>query len=230
MIRLPELAIMADDLTGACDAAAAFAPSAGPVQVFIGPPRASAMRGREKVLAVINTQSRLLQPRKSRNRVMRLARRLGSRPVLYMKMDSVLRGSAGAELEGLTRALPSRSLFLIPAVPEMGKTTKEGRLFEHGVPAHQTEYGKDPVSPLFTNDIRAIIGRTGSVNCQVVDAETSEDIDRAVQGALRQPSVILAGSVGLADALARRLESTAGTVRRWLRSRANMVGEPRGEP
>jgi uncharacterized protein YgbK (DUF1537 family) len=210
MIRLPELAIMADDLTGACDAAAAFAPSAGPVEVFIRPPRASAMKGHEKVLAVINTQSRLLPPRKSRNTVMRLAHQLGNRPVLFMKTDSVLRGSAGAELEGLTRALPSRSLFLIPAVPEMGKTTRGGRLFEHGIPAHQTEYGKDPVSPLYTNDIRAIIGRTGSVNCQVVDAETSEDIDRAVQGALRQPSVILAGSVGLADALARRVESTAG--------------------
>jgi len=140
---------------------------------------------------------------------MRFGRRLRDRPVLYMKTDSVLRGSAGAELEGLALALPSRPLFLIPAVPEMGKTTREGRLFEQGIPAHQTEYGKDPISPLSTNDIRAILERTGSVSCQLVDAETSDDIDRAVEGALRQPSVILAGSVALADALARRVENTA---------------------
>jgi uncharacterized protein YgbK (DUF1537 family) len=212
MIRLREIAIMADDLTGACDAAAAFAPYTGPVQVLVRPPRTFTMKGHDKILAVTNTQSRLLPPRKSRNRVMRLARRLCDRPVLYMKTDSVLRGSAGAELEGLARALPSRSLLLVPAVPEMGKTTKDGRLFERGIPAHQTEYGKDPVSPLCTNDIRALIGRTGSVNFELADAETSEDIDHAVQGALLQPNVILAGSVALADALARRMEKNAETL------------------
>jgi uncharacterized protein YgbK (DUF1537 family) len=102
----------------------------------------------------------------------------------------------------------------------MGKTTKEGRLYEHGIPAHETEYGKDPLSPLLTNDIREIIGGTGTVNCQVVDAETVEDIDQAVLEALRcleesaeipRRGVIFAGSVGLADALARRVECVAWT-------------------
>ena len=125
---------------------------------------------------------------------------------MYKKTDSALRGPVGAELEGVSRVLPGRRFFVIPAVPEMGKTTRGGRLFERGIPADQTEYGKDPATPVLDNDIRKIILATGQVDFDVVDAESSHDIDRAVGQALAAGQVIFAGSVGLADALARRLE------------------------
>ena len=203
MLRESELGILADDLTGACDAAAAFAPVTGPVRIMLRPPRGRAMTGR---LTVINTQSRLLRPGRSRTRVMKAARSLRDLTVVYKKTDSALRGPVGAELEGVSRALPGRRFFVIPAVPEMGKTTRGGRLFERGIPADQTEYGKDPATPVLDNDIRRIILGTGRVDFDIVDAESSDDIDRGVEKALAAGPVVLAGSVGLADALARRLE------------------------
>ncbi len=213
MLHAVDLGILADDLTGACDAAAAFAPYVGPVQVVIEPraaaQRAAAAGTAASAVMVLNTQSRLLSPGRSRNRVQRIVRNLAGRTVLYKKTDSVLRGPAGAELEGMARVFPRHQIFVIPSVPAMGKTMKGGCLFEGGIPAHQTAYGKDPLSPLLTNDVRQILQSTGTIDFEVVDAETEEDIQRGVERALARGNVILAGSVGLADALARSLERHA---------------------
>ena len=203
MLRAADLGILADDLTGACDAASSFAAVCGPVCVHVRPPRRLARGG---ALQVVNTQSRLLPPGASRRRVMKAARLVRGAAVVYKKTDSVLRGPAGAELQGIARALPRHAIHVIPAVPDMGKTTRDGCLFERGVPAHQTEYGADPLSPLKTNDIRRIISATGQVRFTVPDVQSNEDLDRAVAHALEEGRVVLAGSVGLADALARRLE------------------------
>lgn len=221
MFQVSDLGILADDLTGACDAAAAFAPHVGPVRVILDPLRRGTA-ARETTLAVLNTQSRLLSPWRSRRRVMKVARPLVGRLVIYKKTDSVLRGPAGAELQAMARLFPRHSLFVIPSIPEMGKTTRDGRLLERGIPAHQTDYGRDPVSPLLTNDIRQIIRASGCVDFEAPDTETSEDISRAVERALAMGKAILAGSVGLADELARRVQplpwvaSTGSTPRRTL--------------
>ncbi|HVO39416.1 MAG TPA: four-carbon acid sugar kinase family protein [Spirochaetia bacterium] len=207
MVSISELGILADDLTGACDAAAAFAPRAGAVRVHVGVPGPGAGRPGTG-LAVINMQSRLLGPARSRRRAARAARLIRGARVVYVKTDSVLRGPVGAELEGISSVFPGRRVYLVPAVPEMGKTTVGGRLFERGVPAHLTDYARDPASPLLTNDARQIIQSTGRVQLEIVDAETSGDIERAVSHALSDGSAILAGSVGLADALARCMEGT----------------------
>ena len=209
MVSAAELGILADDLTGACDAAAAFAPATGSVGIHVLLPRRGAADG-DAGLAVFNMQSRLLDARRSRRRATRAGRLLRDPRILYVKTDSVLRGAVGAELEGLSRAFPGRRIVLVPAIPEMGKTTSGGRLFERGIPAHLTEYGRDPVTPILTNDVRAIIGATGRVELDVEDAETALDIDRAVGRALEGGHVILAGSVGLADALARVVRSQPG--------------------
>jgi D-threonate/D-erythronate kinase len=211
MFPASDLGILADDLTGACDAAAAFAPRVGPVRVILDPRRGGPTAA-ETDLVVLNTQSRLLSPRASRRRVEKVARSLRGRPVIYKKTDSVLRGPAGAELQAMARLFPRHAIFVIPAIPEMGKTTRDGRLFERGIPAQQTEYGTDPVSPLHTNDIRQIIAASGRVAFEAPDTETSEDIARAVERALAGGTAILAGSVGLADALARCVQPRAWTV------------------
>jgi uncharacterized protein YgbK (DUF1537 family) len=118
MLSTTDLGILADDLTGACDAAAAFAPFVGPVEVVIEP--LAALTAPTSAVAVLNTQSRLLSPPRSRRRVERIARLLAGRAVIYKKTDSVLRGPAGAELESMTRVFPRHAVVVIPSVPAMG--------------------------------------------------------------------------------------------------------------
>jgi D-threonate/D-erythronate kinase len=208
MLLVSDLGILADDLTGACDAAAAFAARIGPVQVILDPLRGGAAAAEAK-LVVLNTQSRLLSPSASRRRVAKVARALRGKAIVYKKTDSVLRGAVGAELEAMARLFPRHPVYLVPAIPEMGKTTKGGRLFERGIPAHQTEYGRDPVSPLRTNDIGTIIAASGRVSFEAPDAESPQDIARTVERAFSGGQAILAGSLGLADELARRIPPAA---------------------
>jgi D-threonate/D-erythronate kinase len=224
MLPVSDLGILADDLTGACDAAAAFAARVGRVQVILDPAHQRAAAA-QAGLVVLNTQSRLLSPSASRRRVTRVARSLRGKSIVYKKTDSVLRGAAGAELQAMARLFPRHPVYLVPAIPEMGKTTRDGRLFERGIPAHQTEYGRDPVSPLRTNDIRTIIAASGRVIFEAPDAETSEDIAWTVERALAGGRAVLAGSLGLADELARRVppasreqvpRAAAGAARRTL--------------
>jgi D-threonate/D-erythronate kinase len=208
VLEIPDLGILADDLTGACDAAAAFAPRVGPVGVCLVPPHRGGEAG-TAALTVLNTQSRLLPPWRSRLRVARAARRFAGRAVIFKKIDSVLRGPVGAELEAIARVFPRHPILVLPAVPEMGKTTRGGRLYERGRPAQETDYGGDPLSPLRTNDIREIIRSTGRAEYAIADVETQEDIFLAVGRALENRQALLVGSVGLADELARRVRPVA---------------------
>ena len=57
MLEISNLGILSDDLTGACDVAASFAPFAGPVRVYIHPDAVSSTSAKP---FVINTQSRLM--------------------------------------------------------------------------------------------------------------------------------------------------------------------------
>jgi len=203
MIARADLGLLADDLTGACDLAAAFAPRMGPLVVT----------GADGGGDVLNTQSRALPAVEARERLREAGRRLAAKPVIFKKTDSTLRGPAGAELEGLLAGLGPRRVVVAPAIPRIGKTTRDGLLYEHGILLTQTAYAADPTSPRMSASIADILAETGQVDCQIADAETDEDLQRLVDEtlAMKEP-VLFAGSLGLADALARRLESGTGAA------------------
>jgi len=197
MIKRTELGLLADDLTGACDLAASFAAGIGPLTVT----------GAEDGGDVLNTQSRGLPAAESRELLRQAGLRLAKKPVIFKKTDSALRGPAGAELEGMLASLGPRRVIVAPAIPRIGKTTRGGMLYEHGVPLTQTAYANDPSSPARSACIAEILAETGQVDCHIADAETDDDLRRLVDETLAQKEpVLFAGSLGLADALARRLE------------------------
>jgi uncharacterized protein YgbK (DUF1537 family) len=68
------------------------------------------------------------------------------------------------------------------------------------VPAHLTEFAKDPIDPICTNDIRVLLE---GVPAEIVDGETDADIVTSAQAILEKPgSCIAAGPAALAGALA----------------------------
>jgi uncharacterized protein YgbK (DUF1537 family) len=119
----------------------------------------------------------------------------------------------GAELEGLLQAVGDRKVIVAPAVPRIGRITKGGLQFIGGTPIHEGEFAKDPSWPIFSASVLENIRRTGEIKCDVCDAESDEDLDRIVDVALQQLPVVLVGSVGLADALARRVQGGGQATR-----------------
>lgn len=167
--------IVADDLTGACDAAVQFARDRnrdrqGAVTVMLAPdtppPGAS-------VIAV-STDSRNLEEREAAAAVAAVAQHYRARSV-FKKIDSVLRGHPGAEIAAAMEAFGYDDAVATPAFPALGR-------FVNASNAAEVERRLRMSAPY---------------------VETDADLDRLVASAAGR-RVLWAGSGGLAAALARQ--------------------------
>jgi uncharacterized protein YgbK (DUF1537 family) len=233
--------VLADDLTGACDVGAELLPWPGGVAVEVGAVRAPGGAGGGP-LRVRNTQSRTLAPDDATQRVAAALADVGPgwAGLVLKKMDTALRGQLGAELDAVMDRLGIEEAFVLPAIPEIGRTTQQGRQMIGGVPVDQTAFARDPQNPIREASVPAAIRATGrrstgviglgavrgaigeavdaahAAGCQVLvcDAETDGDLERAVRGLLLRPRpLVLVGSTGLARAL-RRVLATEAHARR----------------
>src|SRR5688500_11961912 len=135
---MTQVAIVADDLTGAADAAAPFAECGLATAI----PLIDDVRLLADVLA-ISTASPDLPPGDAaaavRAAIAGRAHGGGPAPALiYKKLDSALRGQLGAELIAAMEALGERRALVAPALPSEGRTTLGGRQHVGGVPLEQS--------------------------------------------------------------------------------------------
>ncbi|QDZ11279.1 four-carbon acid sugar kinase family protein [Devosia ginsengisoli] len=177
-----ERVIIADDVTGALDAAAPFAMRGIATVVALGPaslPEAIASGAR---IVGVSTDSRDLSPDAARDAVQAAISRLPVGTPLFKKVDSRLKGNIAAELD----AIPHRRSLVIPAIPAFGRWTCGGRLGGFGV-----------VEPI---DIAEKLGRHGAM-AGIPDIAEQADIDRALSLDFDLPI----GARGLAEAMARAM-------------------------
>jgi len=213
--------IIADDLSGACDAGALFA-GRGPVGVFVAPRLPEAGRP----AAAVDTESRTLPPPDAAVRVRGAAAGLEARlrgGRVFKKIDSTVRGNVAAEVDALMSATGATTALVCPAFPAQGRTVVRGLLSVHGIPAHEGPAGRDPAYPGASSDLveilsrdpgrpvsllplkevrspredlaRALAKRSGVV---VADAESDTDLDALARAAIGHAGILLAGSAGLA--------------------------------
>ena len=136
--------ILADDLSGAADAAIAFARRGQRTELTWGEHFAGDFSG-ASVLAY-DCDSRRLGATAAGAAQRAAAERCLQRAAfssLYKKVDSTLRGQPAAEIAALCGTLPApfdRAFGIFaPANPAMGRTTLDGRVFVHGEPLESTE-------------------------------------------------------------------------------------------
>src|SRR5580658_9628599 len=110
------LRVLADDLTGACDAAVAFLGDSGLVRVWLGP---QAMRSTREQVQAFNTASRNLPARDAEIVAARAASALAREPgmLFFKKVDSAARGSIGIEVLATHHALKTKAILFAPAFP-----------------------------------------------------------------------------------------------------------------
>src|SRR3954454_9747157 len=134
-------AIIADDLTGAADAAAAYGPthsSSVILDVESSWPAAEILS--------INTESRYLTGEEASSAVTSaVGRALGQHRKVFKKIDSLLRGNVGAEvaatLAQITQGRGKGLAIVAPAFPATGRTTSGGLVHVDGVRHAKGNFG-----------------------------------------------------------------------------------------
>lgn len=186
------LAIIADDLTGAMDAAAPFAERGLATQVVLC--SAADMSGAGDVFA-FDTNSRHLPPAEAAAAVARCIAALPAGVPFFKKIDSTLRG---AVIEEIRAAVPGRGTIVIaPAVPSQGRTVSNGCVFVHGVPLGAAD-SPDARLPSFSGSLVAALA---PLPCLMPDCATESDLTEIVRGA--PADALLVGAAGLAQAVAQ---------------------------
>lgn len=214
-------AIIADDLTGAADAAAAYGPthtSSVLLDVEGAWPEADILS--------VNTESRYLPAEEAASAVTSaVGRALEQHRRIFKKIDSLLRGNVGAEvaatLARLTQGGGKALALVAPAFPATGRTTHGGIVHVGGVPNIEGDFGGDVARALTPGGLTVEVvagdpGRTPEelashlsevqdrgIDAVVLDASSDEDLRRIGAAAeLLDFPTLLVGSGGLAGHIA----------------------------
>ncbi|RCV91331.1 four-carbon acid sugar kinase family protein [Billgrantia montanilacus] len=217
------VAIVADDLTGALDAAAPFAARGADARVVIAlealDDALSDWEGTWPEVIAVNTESRHLSAGQAAERVARATRCLArtAPTTWFKKVDSTLRGQVVAECIAMREAT-GHPLLLAPAVPAQGRLVRDAAVWVDGVPLAESAYRFDARSPPLLGPLDRAFGAEGmrlfhhaghgmalpAGDC-VADAESDQDLAILYDTLLRAGAPrLLAGAAGLATAMAQR--------------------------
>lgn len=217
--------LIADDLTGALDSAAAFASVIGPIPVGWDTPRLLAPAGSY----ALSTGTREQTEAKAIAAAERAAPVLRAGPdgFAFLKVDSLLRGHAGAELAATLRTVPFDQVIIAPAVPFQARISRLGR--QHlRTGAGWEPVGEDIVASLRRSGLTVTICNPGAIvpaGISFWNSATDEELDAVVAGASQiGGSTLWVGTAGLASALARRLGTAGTTAPTPLRPLLGLIG------
>ncbi len=150
----PEIALIADDLTGSLDTGLQFRKMG---LTTIVPLRQDQPRPRAQAL-VLNTNSRNLPGDLAYRKLYGICSRLQARAI-YKKIDSTMRGNVGKEALAILGAKKIPRALIVPTIPVLGRTVERGILRVHGIPVLQTPYARDPFHPLFSSRVPELLHR-----------------------------------------------------------------------
>ncbi len=193
-----DIAIIADDLTGAADTGVQFCPYFSGT-VLISHERFSSGSVETLDLNVqaiaVYTNTRSASAESARERLGHVARRLVSlQPTYtYKKVDSCLRGNLGAEVEVIMEEMGYDLSYIAPAFPEMGRTTLHDIHLIYGTPVDRTEISRDPVTPVTESRLSRVVKTQARHGVGYVDVrflegiedELGREIDRKVGSGVR---------------------------------------------
>jgi uncharacterized protein YgbK (DUF1537 family) len=206
------LAVIADDLTGAGDASVQFAKRGRDVFLslhdqYVVSGFSRTVTSADRTVIAVTTDSRALSNDAAEKRTFDTLIALMNAGVdrVFLKIDSTMRGSVPGQVAGALAAWRTRHAdaraVVCPAYPAMGRTVESNRLLVNGERVERTAFGRDPVSPVSTSDMSALL--PGSPLISIRDAATDADL-MAIAASISDSgvSVIAVGSGGLAGALA----------------------------
>ncbi len=222
-------AIVADDLTGAADAAVPFADQGIETTVWLCEPKEFP----DGTCCSVDSDARQQDTENAAKIIRKYVRNLRDADWLVLKIDSTLRGFVGAMVQSALESSGRKWALVLPAVPKQGRKVVNGKLFVHGRPVNELDLAKEQPAPVTTPSISERLQDTGLEKLRlehltlkvvrhrdslaqaieqaavnevglICDAETDKDLVRIISFAVKastQP--LFVGASGLTHALAK---------------------------
>jgi uncharacterized protein YgbK (DUF1537 family) len=226
-VRPAVLGLVADDLTGAGDAAVGFAEAGWAALLALRWPHLSPSAARGPRVLAVSTGSRAAPDDEAADRTARAVDAVVAAGAerLYLKIDSTVRGSVAGQVDGALRAWsavhPDARAVICPAFPAHLRTVVGGQVLVAGGPLAGSAAAQDPVTPRVSGDLTEVFpgafrhpatDRSGLADVSgppgsrlIVDAHGDPDLDQLAAGLDGAgPTLVMVGSGGLAAALGRR--------------------------
>lgn len=168
-----QIAIIADDLTGASDSGVQFARKGFETQVIFNIDHFSTSTQEIEVI-VLDTDSRSVSGKVAYQKAKVAAvqvNQLGFKHV-YKKMDSTLRGNLGTEIDAVADTIPVDFTVVAPAFPKLGRTTRNGIHYMNNVPIAQTEVARDPKCPVTESNLVKLLASQSKRKAGLIPLET----------------------------------------------------------
>ena len=198
------IGIIADDFTGANDTGVRLAQKGLRTKVLLTDSANASNFGNERIdVWIVDTDSRAMAADDAYQAVHREIMHFKRRGItnFYKKVDSTLRGPVAAELQAMKDAGGMDMIWIVPAFPVMGRTVEQGILYVNGVEITDTEFAKDPKTPVLKSFIPELLD-AGPAKAAVLTREVlfSADAIKWVQQQFgRGVEWVVCDAVGEAD-------------------------------
>jgi uncharacterized protein YgbK (DUF1537 family) len=176
--QIPKTLIIADDLTGALDAAGPFCDRGLRVATIVDSQSLSSKIDLSKIdVLAVNSDSRHVSVAEATRRIETIARSLDVEQFNFVikKIDSTLRGNVVAETVFLASTFNRGLAIVAPAFPKQSRTVKKGYVHVAGVKLGETEFAADKLNPAPKESINDLFSEHPDVN-EAVLGDSSTDL------------------------------------------------------
>lgn len=161
------LGIVADDFTGASDAASFLVQQGIKTVMFNGVPQTPLQYSEEKIAVVVALKTRTEEKNKAVTESLKAFAWLKENGAeqLYSKycstFDSRKEGNIGPIIDSILEKYNIKYTVISPALPVNGRVVKNGHLIVNGVPVNETHMKHHPLTPMWDSDLTELMRPQG---------------------------------------------------------------------
>jgi 3-dehydrotetronate 4-kinase len=174
------LGCVADDFSGASDAASFFVKEGVKTFLFNGIPKDDIKDSSEYIAVVIALKTRTQETSQAvldTLEAMEWLKKNGANQ-LFVKycstFDSTKTGNIGPIIDSILEKYNIKYTILCPALPVNGRTVVNGHLYVNGVPLNETHMKDHPLTPMWASDIVKLMEPQGKYPCLKVNYKMLE--------------------------------------------------------
>ncbi|MBS4535650.1 four-carbon acid sugar kinase family protein [Clostridium sp. D2Q-14] len=177
---MPDVVIIADDLTGANATSVLIARQGYKSATFLNLDNYLEEKHKDFDVVSITTDSRSIEEQIAYKRVKKVVNFFENKDVklISKRIDSTVRGNIGAEIDAVLDTLSWNEIaIMVPAFPSSERVTIGGFLMVDSIPLEQTDVAKDPKTPVSISFIPKLLRKQSKYNVGTIG------LDKVLEGA-----------------------------------------------